>query len=715
MEFLPYSTFLMVICTVVTFLFLLKFEKYTQIIFIGLTIVASVILILCGIFITNEIAGDRFYSEILFLVCSFLFSFFISLSTFLANLFNSSFSPNRLRHLSPVINAAPIFGVILGGATVNAIVPVTGFLWLIAISGFFLFIVALLNELYRKAFSSHDSRSKLYLGKKEKNTNTVKTVFAFFRSSRLAFSIFGSVIFIVTSLQLVDFQYISIVNKTFENPVKAAQFLSYYNLISSPFVIIFSLFVTGPILSWLGVSTSLLVRPLLVSISFLAVIIHQGLVEVTILRFVSDFSAIIFWYIPSSLLYNALPIEMRASVRNTITGVVRMTMEGIAAITIFVLAHYPALIPWVGLFISLTWLIFQLMSRYVYLQTLVSNLKVSNRYTLFDTLESLGEANEPIAYKALSHFLHEQKNQLDTEPMIKVIEVISHLKNIEAVRPLTQLIYHPDFYIRYHAIIALQKILDDKKSHSVVLYYLLREMKKLFHSDPAGLVRIEAGRFLFQYTPSHKILDFINDILENQDMYGRALCIQTISKLNSPFMDLLIRLYLDDSHSLVRAECIIALWPLEEYHIVIHDKLSQLLGSSEEEAIHGLIVLIRVKGAESFYPVLEKILDGNENESPHLKAVASLAGLAQFQSESPQWKKSLHTLLNTLCNPEYPLIQREFLIELLTYVEDETTDAILAAIMELPAEVQNTAKQGFSRLVKNFSQKELSQGSISQI
>jgi AAA family ATP:ADP antiporter len=654
------------------------------------------------------------YFFVLFLFFSFLASFSITMSTYLANLFNSSFSPNRLRQLSPIINVSPVIGVIFGGATVNIVIPLIGFLWLISIVGFCFLIVASLNELYRRAFSSNDARSKQYFEKKQKQGNSLFSVLSYFRNSSMAFTIFAAVIFIVTSLQVVDFQYISTVNATFTDPTDAAQFFSYYNFLASPLVILVTIFAAGPMLARLGVSTSLIIRPLLISLCFLAVIIHKGIVEVTILRFVSDFSAIIFWYIPYSLLYNALPIEMRGAVRNTITGVVRMSMEGIAAITIFGLAHYPALTPWVGLCISFLWLIFQLRSRYVYLNTLVSNLKDSNRYTLFDALESLEEANEPIAFQALSRFLQEQKNQLDTEAMIKAIDVISHLKNTEAIRPLAQLIYHPDFYIRYHAIIALQKLVDQRKSYSVVLYFLLHEMKKAFYKDPSGLVRIEAGRFLLQYTPEHKILDFINDILENQDIYGRVLCIQTISKLNSPFMDLLIRLYLDDPHPLVRAESIIALWPFKEYEFTVNQQLSRLFEASEEEIIHGLIVLIRVKKVENFHSILEKFIIGKRKGSLHLRAMAGLAGLVQYTPQTPEWNTSLNVLINVLCDREYPLIQREFLVELLMYVDDDITDLILTSILELPKDLQNVANQGFNRLVKIFSQKELSQGSISQ-
>lgn len=664
-----------------------------RILILALLLIASML----SIAIFNHIV----WYYVFFVLYSWATGDFAVLSASFLDLANASFSSKELKQVSPILFSASKSGAMIGSGIATLTVLGLKFDAIAIVSVFLLTGISLIYKAQYNIFLDPSGRFKKYFAK----TPTLSTgdISSLFKESKIPHILLVMAFFVTVTLQLTDLQQTYLINEIYPNSDKATSFFGGLQVFTNLSVTIIGIFATAALINFIGVSRSMILRPAILMLCFAFLIVDPGITALVILSLFSNLAATLFWHAPANLMYKSLPLDKRMIVKNVLSIISKNTMGLAAGCITLVCSYIPHMIPWIGALLSLVWFFYQVYARKVFFQGFINNLQDQESDVRMDALELLDEVHEPRAFKAVINYLKSDSAPKDISSTVKSLEILGDSRNLKALRLLASFLLNPSPKIRQHAIISLQRLLR-KQNSEIVLYAITYEIKEMFYNDSSMLVRVEAAKFIFQHLPRNQVLKFITEMLREKEDDIKVLCIKTLSEIDLPFMDLIIKMHLTDPNPKIVAECLVSLWKIEEYNVQMRKILISMLDSNGyQENLNALKSIIRLKLEREYNEKTLKFLMLSDKESDiALKAIASLIVMSSYSSHEPEWIQAKTVLIQILENPDYPINLRYELIEFISHVEPDVLDAIIAEILDLPEEKKAIAMQGFHHLAELF-------------
>jgi ATP/ADP translocase len=225
----------------------------------------------------------------------FLFYVWVSIETaLLPSLFwllaNYVFYANEGRRLFPVVMAGGLLGSILGGAATAVLVPLVGTPGLLLVAAALLLSVALLvrHTAEREKERMTERRSDLARRERSRAFSDEDKPFHLLMRSPLLAKIAGLVALGSLTSTLIDYQFNSVVEKSFETRDELTRFFGSFFAFINVAAFVLQILLTGRLLSGLGVGFGLTVLPVALLASSLAFLLHPSLLTAALMETADD-------------------------------------------------------------------------------------------------------------------------------------------------------------------------------------------------------------------------------------------------------------------------------------------------------------------------------------------------------------------------------------------------------------------------------------------
>jgi AAA family ATP:ADP antiporter len=293
-------------------------------------------------------------------------------------------------------------------------------------------------------------------------------------------------------------------------------FLGNVNLYTGIASLIAQLLITTKLLRRFGVGVALLILPLSLAVGSMAILVWGPLWAATVLkgsdgvfRYSIDTSAV-------QLLYLPVPARIKVQVKSFIDTVIWKFGDGLAGVTILILATYPHFTPkqvgWVNLVLLGAWIATALVSQRYYVSTLRDNIQQVRIHPEQVSVSVLDDVTKNV--------FAEKLNSSDVNEVLyalNLFEMAQHLRAHSAVRNLLE---HPSPHVRKKAI----SILNDAGETSA-----LQQIAGLL-TDNSLEVRTEA----LLYLSRHDEMDPLTYVEQLGDFASFSIRSATISFLMRP-------------------------------------------------------------------------------------------------------------------------------------------------------------------------------------
>jgi ATP/ADP translocase/HEAT repeat protein len=298
----------------------------------------------------------------------FLFYVWVSIETaLLPSLFwllaNYVFYANEGRRLFPVVMAGGLLGSIFGGAATAALVPVVGTAGLLLVAAALLLAVALLvrHTADRERERMAERRSDLVRQERSRAFSGEDKPLRLLARSPLLAKIAALVGIGSLISTLIDYQFNSVVEASFETRDELTRFFGGFFAFINVSAFAFQLFLTGRLLSGLGVGAGLLVLPGALVVSSLAFLLRPSLVTAALMETADDGlsnsvnrASVEVLYLPIALsLKNRLKAWIDTFVERLSRGVGGLLILGASAVSLDANDLGPVIIALLGFWILL--------------------------------------------------------------------------------------------------------------------------------------------------------------------------------------------------------------------------------------------------------------------------------------------------------------------------------------------------------------------------
>ncbi len=631
-----------------------------------------------------------------------------ALNTQIWSTINDSYRPAIGKKVYPIFSLCWLIGGMLGGLLVHVLVPLVGVGNLIFAWAFCLFATIPLAMLLDRKFGGGMRWRPVEAAGASKGfiayINANSEVWHYIRKSPVALYIvcicFCS--YIVSSAQ--DFQYTQVMNATFHTEASLSKFYGTYSIVWYSTAIFLQLFVAEKLLVNIGVFRGFAALPLATLIAFVLLMIQFSFWEGVWLRYSWNVVGTMLFANAYQLSFNVFPAHIRGRLRGFCGGIASPLGALVGGMLLLVFQQssflssssasylFPSIL---GSIVCVYWLYLVWRGRKAYIDNLIDNLHIEEQPKLLDALESMEERREPLVTVALTDMLLKPSKTIDTEVKSKVMDVLSRLGNVTSLRPLSLFLKDPNPVLRGQAIASMVAFKALKRNF-FALHYLLNEMEYLLNHDPSSIVRLEAGKFLLHFYPTHELPRLVAKLLDHAEGPMRMMTMQTILALNVEMIDMMVVPKLKDPDPAVRCEATIVLWKYPDYRKQIQEVLNRLLNApSPLEQRYGLIALLRLEGAKEQLTSVEPLMSSTEFINRSLACVIMLSTMIP---ESDEWNQVLTNLFGILAEPHFEGDERQVFVAMLPYVNDSVVDAILWGTQQLTPEKRQMAMRGLENL-----------------
>jgi AAA family ATP:ADP antiporter len=284
---------------------------------------------------------------------------------------------------------------------------------------------------------------------------------------------------------LSSWQLNAIAKETYPQKDALAAFLGTFTFCAGIASLVAQLFLTTKLLRRWGVGVALLILPLSLSAGSLAVLLWGSLWAASILkgsdgvfRYSIDTSAVQLLYLPISA-------KIKVQVKSFIDTVVWKIGDGLAGLTLLVLAtnlHFtPRQISWVTLLLLATWIGVTFIARNQYVATLRENIQ---QVRIRPEEESV-----PVVDQFTTNVFAEKLNSHDPSEVLYALSLFEMGQQARAHSAVRNLLEHPSPYVRTKAV----SILNNANDVSV-----RQQVRGMMHDNNLA-VRAEALRYLSRH------------------------------------------------------------------------------------------------------------------------------------------------------------------------------------------------------------------------
>ena len=245
------------------------------------------------------------------------------------------FDPRQAKRIFSIIGAGGSMAGILAGYSLKPFVQIFGSDKLLYLTIFFIFSSTMFGNLvksYRKSSDERKSQKKIV-----KKSSFKKRTFEFDPYLKSIAILIGLAAFVS---KIIDYQFKMTAVETYPVQDDLVSFFGTYYMATGMATLIMQFFITGFILSRLGILAGLLILPLFLALGSTGFFISPILITV----FIAKFSDQVFKFSVNNasqeILWLPVPKEKKKEAKPIIDSAVRATLEGVVGILIFLLVQF---------------------------------------------------------------------------------------------------------------------------------------------------------------------------------------------------------------------------------------------------------------------------------------------------------------------------------------------------------------------------------------
>ena len=453
-QYLPYMYFanavVLVICSIFYTSLLDRVERGKFL--AGVSLIFVVILIGSRAILVGQ---PRWFYPVLYILAQAIWNFsLLQFWTFLADLFDT----RQAKRLFPVVAIGSLLGMIGVGLTSRPLVGAIGTENLLLVWAGVIFAASVLGGIvytkYRpvKAAAARD-RASLPPPRRLSEWEKFKDGATRLRQEPLLRTMALITLMLWTVFTIVDFCFNLRARETYANQNELTAFLGSFRGWAGFLCLIVQLFLTSPLISRLGVGTTIAFHPTFLSLSTLWMTWRFGNPSVYTAKMGDH---VLLYTIQDSsfqLLYNPVPLDRRARIRGFIDGFVKPISMGVAGVLLLLGNWYlsPRQISMIGLFLSFGWLAAALTTKKGYIRALLQNLQADSPALRQAAATALAKLKDPSSVAILSETLR----SASPERVVAAMQFLESFGAEQANEALVDLLHHPDARVRATAVSTL--------------------------------------------------------------------------------------------------------------------------------------------------------------------------------------------------------------------------------------------------------------------
>ncbi len=517
----------------------------------------------------------------------------------------------RLRY--PLLVAANVLGIMLGGLALDLFAARLGTINFFLLWGVLIILApALLRPLEKKTNPQFGLPVPAAAGRPEGQPST-RLLFILLFLFWLAYTFIG---------YGVDYLFNKISLQHFQDEDRLAAFfgaVAFYSLLA---VIAYQLLAARFIASFLSVERAVLVISLLFVLGAVGLAMSSSLLSITLVE------GLFFYFIDFAAMALLLPVNqvfpehMKAKAAIGIEGFGRP----VGSLALFLTAQALALalglhhLVYILVGATLLFLVYPLVFRPMYLYYLLKCLKSPDPNLVRNAVQALGEPDKARATDALLHLLASRPNPaLQRE----IVLAFGRMRSPKALSVVIQLFSTPHEWLQLAVLesLALYKNYDS-------LFALYQAMNS--QENVSFQVRMNAT-WLMTKLVGKRMLSLLRQALENNDPRIQANAIESLALLKDPGSIPLLLPYLNHAHRRVRANAAVALDAFRETRDQARAAIRELYGSEDPLSNFAAIYAIGELGLRCYERELKERLK-NPDPVVQLQLSTALAkmGLPQF-------------------------------------------------------------------------------------
>jgi HEAT repeat protein len=557
----------------------------------------------------------------------FLSQLYILNSAFIEDLF----TPLESERTFPIIESAETVGGIVGALLMTLLIANIPVANLINISVVCLSLTVPLILFHRKILKKLPiitvKKNIQNREAQETNKNKLKKLFDNFKILP-----FLKILFIVMILQwlfmhLLEFQFTKAVYKNISsgihNPAEELTHgLSTLHIYFFTFALLMQILVASRIISTLGITTSLLLHPIVTLFSLSAMFFRFGYPAAVLTKLNFEMTSIIqkSAYHTS---YYAINPKIREDAREVIEGF-SQPIGTIIGMSLLITLQYlinpnslNSVITGLMIAIAFIMLLILLKNENKYSQLSIKNLLHSKNSTLqLNAIEVLGQKGHKNSTQILTKTL--RGNNLDRKVKIKILDTLGHIKEHESVLEILDYIDDDDRSVRIAALKALYKFDVIRKKSSKRPFSLHRIdtiLKKQFEKEDDAYIKSLIIKILAKLN-SQQIVKFILELLNSEDLNIKSNCIAACEYFEDINLIHYLSPFLDSKNPVIKGNTIIALWKYPKTKIRVHQELKQMLFSkNRDERIMAFYVIGEIEAVQEKNRLKDYLYSDDEEES----------------------------------------------------------------------------------------------------
>ncbi|OGJ43212.1 hypothetical protein A2974_01770 [Candidatus Peregrinibacteria bacterium RIFCSPLOWO2_01_FULL_48_20] len=565
----------------------------------------------------------------------FLFAGSVLLSqlNILISLFNEElFTPLESQRTFPVIESAETLGGIMGGLLLTVFannLPSYKFIliWVILLLCILPIVlrynartmeIPKLKEEYAEATTEAPTK------RKEAGNFSGLRKFSFLREMMVVVFFFWAI------MNILEFQYTKAIQQdVFEAQEQTlvledyehliAQKLGTLHLIFNSAALLMQLVVASRIITSLGITSSMMLHPLVTMINVLAMIFQFNFFTASLARGSHELTGILFKSSYDSSYY-AIPHHLRRDAKEFMQGLMKPLGAIMGTLGIFFVAYkltgldetlaLNAILLLLGA--GMAFVIARMNKSY----TALSEQNLSHKMDLptrINAVEILAQKGHEKVSPALQTLLRRPQ-----EPAIlkeKILETLGLVQDPEAIAGVLDMIKNENEEIRLAAIQALSHYERLKKhimAQSITRYRVLEVIKEALEKEKNERI-MEQLIYVFHQIEPENLTQFLMGEIKNKRV-NTALFIRMLRLFKDPNLKYYLEEYLIDKNSANKAAAIVALWQFKTMRPELTHHLQTMLESKKEEILElGIETVGQIK-EYAFRKTLKSMLRANHSE-----------------------------------------------------------------------------------------------------
>ncbi|MFA6024631.1 MAG: HEAT repeat domain-containing protein [Candidatus Gracilibacteria bacterium] len=605
-------------------------------------------------------------------------SVFLSQLNILISLFNEElFSPLESQRCFPIIESAETVGGIIGGLSLTVfaeVLPTYKFILICVLLALAILPVVLL-------FNPKTMPVPHIEAHEEKTHKKLKDSFKEFRKIPFLKTLMLVILFHWAIINMLEFQYTKAIQQDVYSTQEETlvmesgdevhlaaepssedyqhditQKLGTLHLIFNSAALFMQLIVAGRILSFLGITASMLLHPLVTFLNMIWMLLRFNFFSASMARGGYELTGILFKNAYDSSYY-AIPHSMRMDVKEWMQGVMKplgailgtLLMIGLAFglngateslainLTLVLLSGGMAVLCW------------SLGKKYTHMseENLSHKLDLPTR---LNAIEILAQKGHEKTTNALQKIL-----KRSSEPEIIKEDILNTLglqEDPDSIASILEMLDHKNERLRLAAAEALShfhKLKEHLIDQSFTRYRVIEALKNRLNEEEVEAIREELVLVFHDLAPD-ALTEFLVERVKKEGRQ-KASFIRMLSLFHDPNLKFYLEGQLSSRDPGVKAASIIALWQFKTLGNELRHHLKQMLESPKEEVLKKGIEACGFVKEKSFKEELKKHLN---HGSPEIKKAVLLA-LGQMEEES-----TIPHLVEALSDPSHEWFHKSF-------------------------------------------------------